>query len=63
MSERPSPIDRPRHHHIEFPAARILEHQIEAWPLGTSLGAADALVLEGGYDVPTAALGDLTEFA
>jgi hypothetical protein len=42
----PEPVDCPRHHNIELPAARVLEQLIETRTLRTPLGTADAGVDE-----------------
>jgi hypothetical protein len=57
------PINGPRHDDVEPAPAGIFEQRIEAGPLLSSLGAADAgIALDLGH-LPPAALGDLPELA
>jgi hypothetical protein len=55
------PVDRPGHHDVELPPARIVEYLVEAWTLFSVFGTADARVAVDLYDFPPSALGDLAE--
>jgi len=64
VDQRPAePINGPRHDDIELAAAGILEQGIEAGPLISPLGAADAGIAVDLGQLPAAGLGDLPEFA
>src|SRR6266436_7596841 len=54
-------IDGPNHYDVEFPAASVIEHGIEARTLLTVLGTRDAVVVIDVDDVPTTALCYLPE--
>ena len=62
-SERPSSIDGPRHHKIEFATAGILEQGVKARPLITTFGATDPEVSIDLDDIPSATLGNRFELA
>jgi hypothetical protein len=47
---------------IEFAPTGVRQHEIEAWPLVSALGAADAGVAIDLDHLAAAALGDLGEF-
>jgi hypothetical protein len=57
------PVDRPCHHNIELPAARIFKQKIKAGPIGAPLRATDAGVIVDPHHLPASPLSDLTKFA
>ena len=57
----PQAIDRPGHYDVKSALAGVFEHLVEAGPVFAFLGPADAGIVEGCDNLPTAALGHLCE--
>ena len=56
-----NPADREARDQIKIPARHSLQQVVEARPLLTPFGTRDALIEEGGHDLPVLPLGDCSQ--